>query len=384
MQHPTHLKDPLTMRHSLPLSVGMLTALAACQDVTPTAAEPQDAPLAAKASAPVGPSRTVVMSQLDAPRGLAFAPDGSLYVTEAGTRDVTANCVAMPRGSNCYSGTGAISRLRKGVQERVVSGLPSAYLAAANDITGPQHIDFQGAGNGYFTIGWGGPPTLRAGLGAIGASFGVLARLRPNGAWTVESDVAAFEQAANPDNEALDSNPFGLLAEGGGQYVTDAGGNSLLRVGMRGDVSLVSTFPRVPAPPTFGGSAQAVPTEVVRGPDGALYVSTLTGVPFSAGVATVYRIAEGGAPQPYATGFKTLTDLAFAPDGRLYALQYATGPLFFAGPGVLLRVVPGGQPVVVADNLPSATALVFGSDGAAYVAINGDKPDVGQVLRITF
>ncbi|MDF1503212.1 ScyD/ScyE family protein [Roseisolibacter sp. H3M3-2] len=370
------------MRNRLPISIATLLALAACQDPTAAPLAPDaGAPRAARDAAPA-PSRTVFMSGLDAPRGLAFAPDGALYVTESGRTTVTTNCTPLPRGLYCYSGTGAISRKRRGVQERVVSGLPSYYNANMQDITGPQHIDFQGAGNAYFTIGWGGPPTGRAGLGAAGAAFGTLARLHPNGSWSVVADVAAFEQSRNPDGEVFDSNPYGLLAEGGRQYVTDAGGNSLLEVDNRGAVSLVATFPRVPAPAMFGGSAQAVPTEVVRGPDGALYVSTLTGVPFSQGAAIIYRVS-GGVAQPYATGLKTVTDLAFAPDGQLYALQYATGPVFFPTPGALLRVVPGAGPhLTVAGNLPNATALAIDGDGAFYVAVNGDRAGVDEVLRI--
>ena len=210
----------------------------------------------------------------------------------------------------------------------------------------------------------------------------MLARLRPSGAWSVEADIAGFEGANNPDHEAFDSNPYGLLAEGGRQFVTDAGGNSLLQVSSRGDVSLVATFPRVGAPAPFGGSAQAVPTDVRRGPDGALYVSTLTGVPFTAGAAIVYRIAAGSTPQPYATGFKTITDLAFGADASLYVLQFASGPLFFAGPGSLVRVAPGGARTTVADNLPGATAVAIADDGAIFVAIHGDQPGNGQVLRL--
>ncbi len=370
------------MRHPLPLrSVAALVLLAACQDPTTGVVAPRpDAPRAAKAAP--APGRTVVMDHLDAPRGLAFAPDGALYVTEAGKTTMTSTCTTLPRGRYCYSGTGAISRWRRGMQERVASGLPSYYNADMLDITGPQHLDFQGMGSLYFTIGWGGPPAGRAGLGAFGAAFGTLNVLRPSGAWTRVADVAAFEQAHNPDGEVFDSNPYGLLAEGSGQYVTDAGGNDLLHVDMQGEVSLVAVFPRVPAPPTFGGSAQAVPTEVVRGPDGALYVSTLTGVPFTTGAAIVYRVTDDGTRTVHASGFKTITDLAFGADGSLYVLQFATGDPFFAGPGKLWRVAPDGTRTTVAENLPAATAVAIGDDGAFYVAINGNVAGTGQVLRI--
>ena len=84
----------------------------------------------------------------------------------------------------------------------------------------------------------------------------------------------------------------------------------------------------------------AVPTDVVVGPDGAYYVSTLTGFPFTASSATVYRVVPGQAPIRRMPGSDhALTDLAFAADGSLYVLQHASGilgvPFPFAGPGAV-------------------------------------------------
>ena len=70
---------------------------------------------------------TTVMSGLDSPRGLAFGPEGGLYVTEAGEGIATGPCAAVAAGSNCYSETGKITRLYRGKQERIVTGLPSIF-----------------------------------------------------------------------------------------------------------------------------------------------------------------------------------------------------------------------------------------------------------------
>jgi len=77
-----------------------------------------------------------VMTALDNPRGLAWGPEGGLYVAEAG-RGGSGVCVpapdAPPPAVRCYGTTGAVSRLWHGVQERVVTGLPSIAFPPAGD-----------------------------------------------------------------------------------------------------------------------------------------------------------------------------------------------------------------------------------------------------------
>lgn len=359
-----------------------LPLLAACTAESPS--RPLAEPAESKAVVTTA-SRTVVMSGLDAPRGLAWGPEGGLYVAEAGGTAVNGPCVAVARGQNCYSGTGAITRLWRGKQERVASGLPSAVNPALTDIIGPDHLSFVGRGNLTVTVGWGAAPALRAGLGELGTLFGTTNAVTPSGQWRVLADVSAFENAENPAGGPIDSNPYGVLAEAGQTFVTDAGGNSLLRVAANGGVSLVATFPSIPVPagpfnPPFAQS-EAVPTDVVRGPDGALYVSTLTGAPFLPGAASIYRVVPGQPPQIYAAGFTMITDLDWGSDGSLYVLQHASAP-FFGGPGSVIRVAPGGARTTVATGLSRPAGLRVGPDGALYVSNNSPFADIGEVLRI--
>lgn len=318
----------------------------------------------------------VVMSGLDNPRGLAFAADGSLYVAEAG-HGGTSPCISIRGTAFCHGPSGAISRLRHGRQERIISGLPSIADPAATEAAGPNGISFHGM-IGYVTMGFAGvAPSVRAEFGAAGRVFGHLLRFTPGGTWRVVADVSAHEARQNPAGGPVETNPFGVLSEAAAHYVTDAAGNALLRVAPAGGITTVATFPSRPAAVT-----DAVPTGVVRGPDGALYVGQLTGVPFADGAASVFRIAPGGSPTVWASGFKTIIDLEFAADGSLYVLQHASGPVFFAGPGQLLRVAPDGSRSLVLGNLDRPTSLAIGPDRALYVANRGITPMGGEVLRV--
>ena len=341
---------------------------------------------------PLGASAALpqpVMIGLDNPRGLAFGPEGGLYVAEAG-RGGAGVCVPQPegQGTRCYGATGAISRLWHGRQQRVETGLPSiAAQPAGETAAGPQHVSFQGRGGLFVTIGCGCDKSTATGATLDALGFGYLRHVSPSGNGRALADLGGYEVSANPDGAQIDSNPYGLLALPGHRMVTDAGGNSLLDVAANGDVSTVATFARVPGP---FGLRDAVPTDVVLGPDGAYYVSTLTGFPFAAGTAIVYRVVPGQAPTAYAWNLTALTDLAFDADGSLYVLQHASGipgvPFPFAGPGSVRKVPPGGgaSSTLVAGGLPRATGLIVGDGGALYVSVNGASAGNGAVLRIGF
>jgi hypothetical protein len=327
---------------------------------------------------------TQVMHGLDNAKGLAFGPEGALYVAEAGRGGPASGlCWTSPRpdlGLRCYGATGAISRYWQGTQERVVTGLPSLEKPAfAGPAAGPQHVSLQGRGGMYVTIGFGGDPSARDAL-FPGLGFSQLLKIEPSGEVHSVADIGAYEGASNPDGLQVDTNAYAVLALPGHQLVTDAGGNSLLDVGADGSISTVTTFPKV----TGGfGPADPVPTEVVLGPDGAYYVSNLSGVPFTPGSALVWRVLPDGSKTIYADGLTQVTDLAFGPDGSLYVLQHAAFP-FFGGPGSIVRIAPGGARTIVdtQGRLNHPAGLVVGPDGALYVANFSTAPDVGEVLKI--
>jgi glucose/arabinose dehydrogenase len=325
---------------------------------------------------------SVVMSGLDNPRGMDFGPQGALYVAEAGRGGGPDAPNFVLRGTPLYYGqTGAVSRLWKGEQQRVASGLPSIAQVNGNEGAGPSDISFNGVGNAYVTVGFGANPDLRGNLGPAGAGFAQLIRLKPNGNWGPVADLGTYERTANPDGRQVDSNPFAVLASPGGEVaVVDSGGNSLLRVDNHGAVSTLGVLPTLPPAQAFSGDP--VPTGFTVGPDGAYYVGILSGAPFRAGVAGVYRIVPGEAPTVFQGGFKTVIDVEFDGDGNLYVLQHSGGPAGLAAPGSLVRVAPDGTRSTVLEGLSAPTSMAVAPDGTLYVTNFGTTAGQGQVLRV--
>jgi hypothetical protein len=325
---------------------------------------------------------SVVMSGLDNPRGMSFGPQGALYVVEAGRGGGPGAPSISPRGTPLYYGpTGAVSRLWKGEQERVASGLPSLALENGNEGGGANGISFNGVGNAYVTVGFGADPSLRSNLGSAGADFAQLIRLKPNGKWSAVTDLGTYEASANPDGRQVDTNPFGVLAApGGSAVVTDAGGNSLLRVDNHGSISRLAVMPILPPSQAFSGDP--VPTGFAVGPDGAYYIGILSGAPFRDGAANVYRVAPGEDPTVFRGGFKTIIDVDFDSHGNLYVLQHSSGPAGLAGPGSLVRVAPDGTRHTVLGGLTAPTSFALESHGVLYVTNFGVSAGQGQVLRV--
>lgn len=332
------------------------------------------------------PRVTVVADGLDNPRGLTFGPGGALYVAEAGSGG-DLMCVPSPEGGDaCFGTSGAITRIKGGHQRRVITGLPSAADATGGFAGGPSDIAFRGD-RAYIPINLGGNPAMRSDLPKAVRAVGwlVKANLR-SGHWWRFSDIAGFEARHNPDGvEPPDSNPYSVAAGGHGLAVVDAGGNDLIRVDRHGHRRLLAVFPEFANPTPVGPpTVQSVPNAVVRH-GGAWYVGTLTGFPFPAGAAKVYKVVPGKAPQVVAEGFTNIIDIAFDKHGCLLVLEFARNGILSGDlSGRLVRVGRDGtQHEIVVPGLVAPGGLAVGRSGAIYVTNNSVFSDIGQVLKIS-
>jgi hypothetical protein len=348
-----------------------------------------------------GPRISVVADKLDSPRHLAFGSHGDLFVAEAG-RGGAGPCFDSAEGPSCMGASGAVTEVdRWGRQKRIATGLAS-FAATANNgsAIGPHGITVVGADHVIVTNGGPTAPTktgtqevlTREALAAQNPAadqFGRVFLLGDRGRRTKLTDVYAFERKANPDGGALDSNPVDVLVDGLRLVVADAGGNFVAATSLFGRLNTLAVFPNGPAVPNpFGGPPippQAVPTSIVKGPDGYYYVSQLTGFPFPAGAAKVFRVhPRTGQTTVAASGFTNIMDLAFDRDGTLYVLEIDHDSLLGPGTdGALFAVTRKGTKRVElpAGALPTPGGIAVGKDGL-YITINATSAGEGKVVRI--
>jgi hypothetical protein len=231
------------------------------------------------------------------------------------------------------------------------------------------------------------------------------------------ADIAAY-QASDPDPDDQEgipeeSNPNGLaLLKGGDVLVADAANNDLLLVDDDGEITTVARFKpeSVPFPggipdgPPAGTPvlAEAVPTAVAVGPDGAWYVSELKGFPSVKGSSRIWRIEPGsedatcdpeqpdsGPCRTVGTGFTSVIDLAFGDDGEMYVLEIVKEGLLTAEQGgappigALWVVEDGSKTELAPGSLLAPGGVALADEETPYVTTGTFLgPGAGAVVRV--
>jgi hypothetical protein len=332
------------------VAAALAPLLLGCQALAPCAARPET--VAVGLTHPRGIARSPLPAAGDGAPGPGSA--GALYVAEAGTAELG----------------GRVSRIdRSGQPQPIATGLPHSINAGTEDV-GPAGLAFRGE-DLYLAQG--------EASGDLASALLRLPMARP-GVPEKAADLAAFEQTRNPDDAEVGSNPFGLLHDAAEDafYLTDAGGNSLLRVSPGGEITPVAVW-----------RDGAVPTGLARGADGALYVALFSRFPHQAGRGRVDRVGPDGAVATTVDGLTQPIAVGFAPDGSMLVLEFAsrfqTRPSLAFAPtsGRLLRLRDGRREVV-ARRLPFPTAMLVDGDGAVLISLGGavTGPGRGSIARL--
>jgi hypothetical protein len=231
------------------------------------------------------------------------------------------------------------------------------------------------------------------------------------------ADLGAYA-AAHPDPNDLednpgDSNPYGLASVGDGSVlVADAAANAIRRVWRSGHIETVAQLPvqnistaHIPGgglPPTL--DAEAVPTSVAVGPDGAWYVAELKGFPFTPGASRIWRIKPGthdvtcdpaaaktASCSLYVSALTSIIDITFGKKA-LYVLELAKGgvaavegdPNSPPPPGVLLKLLRGKRTEFAKGQITLPGGVAVNPVGRGlYVTDFQLVPQVGRLLKVS-
>jgi hypothetical protein len=324
---------------------------------------------------------------LDNPRGLKWGPDGALYVAEGGTGGTTSTegqCeqVVPPVGPYTGGDTARISKLdASGMRTSVAEGLPSNQTSPdlGSLVAGVSDLGFVGD-TLYALISGGG-----CSHGHADSPNGII-KVNADGTTTLVADLSAWVHAnpvatPNPADFEPDEGAYGLAVVDGMLYVAESNHGAIDRVDpASGDVSRIIDM--------TVSEGHLVPTAIVLGADGLLYVSQLTTFPMVAGAAKIWTVATDGTKKNFASGLTGVLGLAFDADNKLYVLETsgaaAGGAPIVPGSGRVVRLTDSGSLEVMATGLVFPTGMIFGTDGMLYVSNFGFgfPAGAGQVVMI--
>ncbi len=352
-------------------------------------------PAQAQETAVVAVSPNVVVSVfatgLNNPRNLRFGPDQQLYVAEGGiggNNSTIGLCDQVP-GAGPYLGSTTGSRISRinsnGYRETVVDNIPSSQTnpQLGNLVSGVADIAFID-GTMYALFAGGG-----CSHGIVGTKYdNGVARINPDGTWTLVADLSAFWKAnpvknPNPNDFEFDGTPWGMVAVRGALYAVEPNHGEMDKITTDGQISRVIDI--------SASQGHVVPTSVAY--HGNFYVSNLgTFDPDQLNTQSIFQITPSGQLRVVATGFSKVLGLAFDERDRLYVLETSystTSPFPDPGTGRLIRLEPNGTKTILIDSTSGLlffpTGMTFGPDGALYVSNIGFGPPpigLGQILRI--
>lgn len=343
--------------HLTVFAVALLLAACAAPPPAPT---PNPAPTQAAAdrrarptptATPLASGFTVIASGLVNPRGLAFGPDGTLYVAEGGQGGPREIDLGRKR-SHFIGNSGRISAIAPGQPARPFAENLPAIITAPGEEVGPAGLAFLNGSLYLLTAsgGWDvGDPAFNSGV----------FRVSPAGELSRIFDLTRFNVSDPPLSRRKDSRadvpggmPYGMTSMDGALYTTDGNHEVVLRLTPDGQPTRILEYP---------ASDQAV-TGITAGPDGNLYITEY--VP-----GKVTRVHPNGQFEDVYGGLALPIGVSFDGAGRLCVLEFV---------GQVRCFDEEGRRYTIAEGLLQPTAMTTGPDGNLYVSNRGHLSSKGE------
>lgn len=319
---------------------------------------------------------TVVATGLANPRGFTWGDDGTLYLALAGHGGDTHIPVAP--GYTIDNGlSSSVVTVADGCTSPVVQGLVSTLWEEPGWVWGAMDVAVLD-GDLYVLVSGAGPswasPTSRSGV----------FKVNDDGAMTLVANISDWlpqhpPKVTAPEGPSPDGSLFDLEATSDALLLSDAVNGFIIKVTPAGDISTFADL----------SDKHPVPTGIAVDADGNAYVGFESAIPYTDGSITVVKITPDGTVSDAWTGLTRVADLAFGPDGSLYATELSTGntdtePFAHPNTGRIVRQAGPDSSDVVADGLNFPAGLGFGSDGALYVSgpANGADDGSGWLARV--
>jgi sugar lactone lactonase YvrE len=285
-----------------------------------------------------------------------------------------------------------------------------AVKTLLSGLFGPQGVAYS---DGRLYVAIGGPPPPEEGpQPPAGAKTSVLLIAKPGGPVLKTIDLLAYELKHNPDGQvqfvdgqpvdAL-SNPYSVLAQDDRVLVADAGANDVLAVDK--DSGRISTFfvpptvkqsenplctPEAQSNPGTKG-CDPVPTGIVQGPDGLLYVSTLGAL--TPGASRVYVLTQSGHVVRVIDDLDSVTGVEVDKDGAVYVTELLAGAPEGPPPanfdpstiGQIVRIDRHGHRTYAQVTTPSSVEIEEGQlySTANSIGLDPSMPADGQLVRVS-
>lgn len=306
---------------------------------------------------------------LNNPRGIAYGPDGTLYIAESGTGgSFTVEGMFGPAQAGSSSQITAVAP--DGTTSVVIAGLPS--INGGGEVTGAM-LARPHDGLLWIVTGaaWPGTPLTRTVMAVDMETLRIVHLI----------DTFAAEAAQNPDGNDVDSNPVDLaFGADGSLFIADAGANAVWRWSSEAMMAHDMTLE-----PFAVWNDNPVPTSIALDLEGNVYVGFLTGFPFPEGGSRIEKWSADGELVTTYAGLTTVVDVLWH-EGELYATQFAVFGEQGWTPetGSVVRVTSDG-PEVLMDGLNLPYGLALTPDAGLVVVVNSaymPEEGLGAVIPV--